>query len=1022
MLSRLLPWLVALAAALLGSPSLAADPVGALEGVVVEQVSLEAPQGGLPRENLQPLLRVRQGEPLDLGDVRVDTALLLRAGDFASVEAIAEPWFRMNEAGEVEDAVRMVYRVLPPPRLSAIDISGDNRAARQIARTALNLVQGDPFYADAEVGALEARVQRALVAEGWVDARATVRVSRDVENNRILTVTLDLGEPQTWGEITLLGDDLLRDSLGWRCRLTRPDCRPHRRRVERILRRHGVVEGRRVVRREFDLALIEIRDELVALGWFNLRVANQVVPTAEGQSRALIKLEGQGRLSVDLERDGRGRVPRRGELQEVLGLYEGTRATPEAAEESALRLRTWLDERGHPDATVEHALRESPQGHVLALTADPGPWLRLRRIEVEGATTYTPRYVAAALREADPDGLGDRVVSETGVDRAVGGLVEFYRGQGFLDASVTVQGIDRSRASWAGLFRERRRATVRVQVEEGNQTRLVELRVQGLEDDDPGQQAIATARAELVGEPYRPARLDAVNRTVTGAWRSRGHLSANVRTEVELSEDRAFAVARLMVEPGPEVRLRSVVVQGNRRTRRSVIQRELALTVGEPVTPDGIRATRSNLYSLDLFRAVSPELVGDDDRFRDLLITLDEKPNLLFEVGGGLSTDQGIRTNAQATHRNVGGLGHKITLFGQVGYGWFGDTWRFDLDQPVWQAALRYTAPHVPTVRQDLQLEGVIGETLQEPVFRLWRTGGTVALRGTLGRWEGRVGYRAQLRRLEDVEIGALVTGDPWLDALGLEADGTGRARLPSAVRFVTGPTLLVVRDGRNDRFNPTKGAFFSTVAEMSDGLANQPLSIRGLLRLEQLINGGPVLFNLGARAGAGWVFDDATTLPLEERFFLGGSGSLRGFALNTVGPANYAGRPQVPFPDSLNNLVEGAGIRGSSASWVPTGGDLLVSGTVEVRLPFSTLGLSSSSSTQWVLFSDVGQVGFLDPDVQPTSTREGRDKILRVGLGTGLRVSTPVGPAAVDLGVNPWRQSERNERSIVAHLSLGEL
>ena len=758
------------------------------------------------------------------------------------------------------------------------------------------------------------------------------------------------------------------------------------------------------------------------LGWFNLRIANQVVPMSDGRSRALINLEGQDRLAVEWVREGRGRLPRTGELPTVLGLYEGVRISQEVAEDAESRLLDWLDEQGHPDAEVTARLSSADGERVLTLAAKPGPWLRLARVEVLGPTRFSRRYLAAAFREADAEGLGERTVSRSGVERAATGLREFYRGEGHLGAQVDVEAIRRGAASWWGLFRERRRAVVQVRVKEGPQTRLVEVRVQGVDAGEPGAEALETARAELVGEPYRPARIEALARTLSGAWRGRGHLSAEVTTEVTLSEDDAFAVATVVVDPGPQVLLRSVVVQGNRRTRRSVIERELALAVGEPVTPDGIRQTRRNLYSLDLFRLASPELVGDDDRFRDLLVTLEEKPNLLFELGGGLSTDRGIRTNAQATHRNLGGLAHKLTLFGQVGYGWFGDTWRFDLDEPVWQSALRYTAPHVPTVRQDLQVELVVGETLQEPVFRLWRTGGAVALQGVAGRWEGRVSYRAQLRRLEDVETGALVTGDPWLAALGLDGDGAGRARLPSALRFVTGPSLLLVRDGRNDRLNPTRGSFFSALAEMSDGLAQQPASIRGLLRFDQLVDAGPILFSLGARAGAGRVFDPSTTLPLEERFFLGGSGSLRGFALNTVGPANFAGRPQVPFPDAIDRLVEGASIRGQSASWVPTGGDLLASGTAEIRLPFTTLGLSTSSTTQWVLFSDFGQVAFLDPDVAPTSTREGRDRRVRVGLGTGLRISTPVGPAAVDLGFNPWRQAERQERAIVAHLSLGEL
>ena len=74
---RILPLLLALWAWNFAALARGDDAIASLDGVRVGQVSLEAPEGGLPRENLQPLLRVQQGEPLRLGDVRLDTALLL---------------------------------------------------------------------------------------------------------------------------------------------------------------------------------------------------------------------------------------------------------------------------------------------------------------------------------------------------------------------------------------------------------------------------------------------------------------------------------------------------------------------------------------------------------------------------------------------------------------------------------------------------------------------------------------------------------------------------------------------------------------------------------------------------------------------------------------------------------------------------------------------------------------------------------------------------------------------------------
>ena len=98
-----------------------------------------------------------------------------------------------------------------------------------------------------------------------------------------------------------------------------------------------------------------------------------------------------------------------------------------------------------------------------------------------------------------------------------------------------------------------------------------------------------------------------------------------------------------------------------------------------------------------------------------------------------------------------------------------------------------------------------------------------------------------------------------------------------------------------------------------------------------------------------------------------------------------------------------------------------MASGTIEFRIPLAAVGLRSES-TSVVLFSDVGNVGFVDPTVVTTSVLEDRDPIVRMSFGAGLRLSTPVGPASFDIGINPNPMTERNEAWLLPHLSLGVL
>jgi hypothetical protein len=323
---------------------------------------------------------------------------------------------------------------------------------------------------------------------------------------------------------------------------------------------------------------------------------------------------------------------------------------------------------------------------------------------------------------------------------------------------------------------------------------------------------------------------------------------------------------------------------------------------------------------------------------------------MLVELSGGVATDRGAQARTLLAHRNIGGLGHRVSLLGQAGYAWAGDGWRLDLAAPVWKAALRYEAPNLPARGQRLVADVVINEVIQEPTFRTSDSGASLGVRVRLSaRSEAQISYGGRLRRLEDVDPGALVQGDPWLDVLGLEESGGQELDLSEARRVLTGPSAALVLDRRDDPLDPARGWRASGLISVSDGLISAPTSLRAEGRIEQLLPLGRAVLALSGSGGLGLASGSGSTLAVEERFYLGGTGSLRGFRPESVGPANLVARSDPGFPDGLEPFISGAARPADPSRWVRTGGDILLAGSAELRLPLSLLGLSSFSETALV-------------------------------------------------------------------------
>jgi outer membrane protein insertion porin family len=107
------------------------------------------------------------------------------------------------------------------------------------------------------------------------------------------------------------------------------------------------------------------------------------------------------------------------------------------------------------------------------------------------------------------------------------------------------------------------------------------------------------------------------------------------------------------------------------------------------------------------------------------------------------------------------------------------------------------------------------------------------------------------------------------------------------------------------------------------------------------------LVYATGVRLGLGWGLDDF--VPASERFFAGGSSTLRGFAQNAVGPIGVGG--------------------------IPAGGEALLVLNNELRFPFVSL-------VDGVAFIDIGNVYRRVGDLSLTD--------LRKSVGLGIRLRTP--------------------------------
>jgi outer membrane protein assembly factor BamA len=156
----------------------------------------------------------------------------------------------------------------------------------------------------------------------------------------------------------------------------------------------------------------------------------------------------------------------------------------------------------------------------------------------------------------------------------------------------------------------------------------------------------------------------------------------------------------------------------------------------------------------------------------------------------------------------------------------------------------------------------------------------------------------------------------------------------------------------------------------------------------------------LSARVGS--IVMERSLVPVDERFFLGGRTTLRGFVETTLIPQDACVVEDTGAPAPAHCAET---IAANPSPPLSLGGNTYVLFKGELRLP-----LKDRFSLD--LFADVGNLW--------VNLRRAQGFVLRVGTGAGLRYATPVGALTVDFGLNTAARAVNREPGYQVHFSIG--
>ena len=457
------------------------------------------------------------------------------------------------------------------------------------------------------------------------------------------------------------------------------------------------------------------------------------------------------------------------------------------------------------------------------------------------------------------------------------------------------------------------------------------------------------------GDTFSSAQLTESSKAIAELLGSYGYAFATINPQPDIRREQAEVDLTLVVDPGRRIYVRKVEISGNAKTRDMVIRREMRQFESSWFDSDKIDLSKKRLGRLGYFTETDIEtedVPGSPDQV-DVNVKVKEKPTGAVTLGAGFSSTEKLILSAGINQDNAFGTGTSVGL--NVSLGKINQNFTLSNYDPYFteDGISRYSDLYY---RQSKPLYYV-----GDPDYTIKSVGSNIKF-GVPYTEEDRVFFGTGV---EAFQIQTTVnTPIPYLNyaqSYGIAAPG-----YPGTLTTYNVPlTVGWARDGRDSALIPSDGSLQQLSAEVGTPVANMTFyRMYGQYQKYHSFSKGNIL-SFNGEVGYGQAYGN-NPFPITKNYYVGGIGSVRGYAPGSLGPQYY------------NSLI---------GTYQPTGGQSKIVSNLEYTVPVPGSGVDKTLRV----------FGFVDGG---NAFGQNINLILRYSYGLGLSWISPLGPLKFSYGV----------------------
>lgn len=622
-------------------------------------------------------------------------------------------------------------------------------------------------------------------------------------------------------------------------------------------------------------------------------------------------------------------------INTILGIKKGQMYDERASSTARERVRQFYEAKGFFDTVVDESVEPmtGPNSVHVVYRVNRGENITIQNVHMIGAKIKDYSDIEPFVENKEREFMGwmwgrnDGAVKIFELPNDSEKIREQYLKNGYLDAKV-------SRAFLNTNF-EGYTADLTYYIDEGEQYRAGDISIEAPAELELDTEAIIKDFKLEKGDVFNTQWLKKDQETLSDLVAEKGYAFVRVMPLTAPNPQDHIVDVKYQVEPSNQVYIRNVLISGNQDTLDRVIRREMYLTEGNLYNREDLKDSKNALKRSGYFEDVEIKEHQVDNKLMDLEVAVKETNTGTITGGIGYGTGDGLLLSAGISESNLFGSGYQGSI-------------SVDKNDDGLNGRLSLTNPRVFDSAYSLG-GSVFANTWEWDNYEEKNYGASA----TVGRQIGRYTNAYLSYQIQHTNITGL--NEFYKRAGYLNGKSMKSSVIPS-----------ISWNNTDDHYLPRSGFIAGTSFEFA-GVGGDSRFIRNESEfaiykgLEDYI-GWDLILRYKASFGYIWN-NDKSKLPINEKLFLGGMSSVRGYEHRSITPKEMI-------------CIEGIGCRND----IETGGKMAFHNSVEMSWP-----LIERIKLRGMAFFDFGMIG-----------QKKLSEIKRSSAGVGIEWMTFIGPMQV--------------------------